>query len=194
MEKQAEVRAAWLVIDARSVESRPRMRRVATNLFICVLLFLMVADAMPSFGSFHQRIKEWIDPVLDITGLWQGDWTLFAPEVVKRNARMSAEILCTNGVTLLWNSPMLHELSIPERFLAFRDGEFFDTIRNDSESGAWESMADYLARTEVALALPDESPVSIRLYRHWWDVPPAGSNRPRPPEMRFQIYQKSYTP
>lgn len=170
------------------------MKRIATNLFIGTLIFLMVADAVPSLGTFHQRIKNWIDPVLDKTGLWQGDWALFAPGVAKRNSRMSAEIGCSNGEIIRWSSPALHQLSIPGRFLAFRDGEFFETIRNDSESGGWESLADYLARTEVASRFPGERAGWIRLIRHWWDVPPPGSNLPRPPEREHEIYRKIYLP
>lgn len=168
------------------------MKRIATNLFICALLFLFIVDAIPSFGAFQQRLKNWMDPALDISGLWQGEWTLFAPAVIKRNARMSAEIGCSNGKILVWNSPALHKLPIPERFLAFREGEYFETIRNDSEAGAWESLADYLARTEVALQAPGERAGWIRLIRHWWDVPPPGSGLPRPPEREYEIYRKLY--
>jgi len=170
------------------------VQRLIANVFIAGLLFLLVTDALPPLGSYHQRLKDWIDPLMDVSGLWQGDWELFAPDVIKRSARMSAEIRCTNGVTLVWQSPLLHTLPIAERFLRFRDGEFFDTIRNDDQSGGWESLADYLARTEVTRLAPGERALSIRLWRHWWDVPPPGSRLPQPPEERFAIYSKDYPP
>ena len=168
------------------------VRRLATNLFIAGLLCVLVTDALPPLGAFHRRLKDWIDPLMDVTGLWQGDWELFAPDVIKRSARMSAEIRCTNDVTLVWQSPLLHTLPIAERFLRFRDGEFFDTIRNDDQAGAWGSLADYLTRTEVARLAPGERAVSIRLWRHWWDVPPPGAAVPLPAEERFAIYYKDY--
>src|SRR5262249_13013453 len=90
------------------------------------------------------RLKDWIDPLMDVSGLWQGDWELFAPDVIKRSARMSAEIRCTNGVTIVWQSPLLHTLPIAQRFLRFRDGEFFDTIRNDNQSGGWDAHRRFL--------------------------------------------------
>jgi hypothetical protein len=170
------------------------VRPVATNLFIAGLLCVLVIDALPPAGTWHQRLKDWIDPFTDVSGLWQGDWELFAPDVIKRSARMSADIECTHGVHLVWESPRLNTLPIVERFFRFRDGEYFDTIRNDASSGAWESLADYLARTEVARGAPGEHALSVQLWRHWWDVPPFGSRAPAAAEERFAIYHKAYPP
>ncbi len=168
------------------------MKRIATNLFIGSLLFLMILDAIPSYGAIQDRLKAWIDPVLDITGLWQGEWALFAPDVLKRNARMSAQIGCTNGRILFWDSPALHKMTIPGRFLAFREGQYFENIRDDSESGAWESLADHLVRTEVSAAYPGERAGWIVILRHWWDVPPPGSAPAEPEEYTHEIYRKVY--
>lgn len=168
------------------------MKRVATNLFVSVLLFLFVADAIPSYSAFQDRLKAWIDPALDVTGLWQGEWALFAPAVIKRNVRMSAEIGCSNGKILVWKSPALHKLSVPERFLAFREGEYFDSIRNDSEAGAWEGLADYLVRTEIASQAPGERAGWVRLLRHWRDVPPPGTGVVEAEEITYEIYRKIY--
>lgn len=170
------------------------MHRLGTNLFLVALLFLLAADALPPFGRVHQQLKDAIDPLLDVTGLWQGDWGLFAPEVLKRSGRLSAEIRCANGETLVWQSPRLNTLPLTERFLRFREGEYYDTIRNDDSAGAWESLADYLARTEVARALPGTHATAITVWRHWWDVPPPGTGAPPQAEDRFAIFHKDYAP
>ena len=46
---------------------------------LIVLGSLMLLDAVPQYTLLHGKLRDWTDPVLDVTGLWQGSWTLFAP-------------------------------------------------------------------------------------------------------------------
>lgn len=170
------------------------MCRKTANLFIVIMLVIMLLDGMPSAGVMHDRAKQWIDPWLDASGLWQGHWALFAPDVLKRNARVSAELEDTNGISLHWQSPRFHDLSIFERFRAFREGEFFDNIRNNDFSGAWDSVASYLARTEFPADLAGHKLMRVRLRRHWWDIPAPGQEIPPPDEQWHQFYVKEFQP
>lgn len=170
------------------------MCRLLANLFIAIMLVIMLLDGMPSTGAHHDRAKNWLDPWLDATGLWQGQWALFAPEVLKRNARVSAALEDSSGFTLRWQSPAFQDLSVIGRFRAFREGEFFDNIRNNDYSGAWESVADYLARTEFPAGVSGQTLVRVRLRRHWWDIPPPGKGMLPPEEQWNQFYMKEYQP
>ena len=168
------------------------MRRKVTNLFITGMLVIMLLDGMPSTGSLHDRARQSLDPWLDATGLWQGHWALFAPDVLKRNARVSADLEADNGLAIHWKSPLFQDLTITGRFRAFREGEFFDNIRNDEFSGAWDSVADYLGRTEFPSSLPGLKLARVRLRRHWWDIPPPGAKTPPPTEQWYQFHIKEF--
>jgi hypothetical protein len=164
------------------------MKRIAANVCICVSGFLLLVDALPSLAPWHRRLKAGIDPLLDATGLWQQEWDLFAPTPTSRNAWMSARIECVDGTTITWESVRPGELSVLQKFLLFRETQYFEHIRSNSHSGAWESLADYLGRTETA---GGGRAKSIYLSRHWWDVPPLGETT-RPVPQSFEIYRKDF--
>ena len=71
------------------MEPVPRLQSALLALFIAVIAL----DACPAFFRTLDRAKSAIDPLVDVTGLWQGSWQLFAPDVDKVNSRVSAEIL-----------------------------------------------------------------------------------------------------
>jgi hypothetical protein len=164
------------------------MKRTAAHVFICAFTFLIVVDALPSLGPWHRRLKDRIDPLLDATGLWQEEWNLFAPSPTRRNAWLSARIECADGSTLTWESVRPASLTPPRKFLLFRETQYFEHIRNNSNAGAWGSLADFLARTECGGAA---RATSLYIFRHWWDVPPPGEAA-RPAAQSFEIYRKDF--
>ena len=146
--------------------------RVARAFPTCAFLLvaaLIVLDATPRLGGFG-RFAERIDPVMDVTGLWQGPWNLFAPDVDKVNTRVSAELQFTGRVKMKWNSPDWERLSSWDRFTRFREQEYFDTLRLDDNRGAWTPFALYLSRI-----LPPRGTgklLRITLTRRWAEIPP----------------------
>ena len=150
------------------VEPVPRLQSALLALFIAVIAL----DACPAFFRTLDRAKSAIDPLVDVTGLWQGSWQLFAPDVDKVNSRVSAEILFSDGTTVRWNSPDWTKLAPLDRFMRFREAEFYDNIRRDSNSGAWPSFADYLARRAVPPGRYDSRPAHVRA------LPSLGGNSP----------------
>ena len=54
-------------------------RLLAYFLVIIPMMIIWVVDALPSYTLLHSKLKNRLDPLLDKTGLWQGDWQLFAP-------------------------------------------------------------------------------------------------------------------
>lgn len=170
------------------------MRRKLTNLLILAVLAIMLIQGLPSAGPVHEQAREAMEPWLDAAGLWQKPWALFAPVVVKRNGRVSAAFEDASGVVIRWDSPLMTDLSVAKRFTTFREDGFFMRIRNDTYAGAWESVAEALARKEFPMDAPGTKLVKTTLWRRWWDVPPPGSGLPPPEEQWYQIYQKEHQP
>ena len=155
-------------------------QKIAANVFIVCFVTLGLIDATPVTSANHARLKSLVDPFLDTSGLWQGDWRLFAPEPRKINVTVSARFI-GDGVSLEWNSPDWRELSVPEKFFFVRHTKFYDALRLDENQGAWKAFAEYRLRQ-----LPPtvrEGVVRVDLIRSWKETPnpnqqwiPAGTN------------------
>jgi hypothetical protein len=73
------------------------LERILTNVFLFTLLTLLTLDAWPSdwIGGRPVRIVQWkIDALLDVTGLWQGPWYLFAPDPPGQIVFVTATLWC----------------------------------------------------------------------------------------------------
>lgn len=169
-----------------------------TNLLLGAWLLLVLVDALPRTSLLHQRLKNRVDPFLDVTGLWQGTWQLFAPGPDKIDVRVTAEISYADGRTRSWQSPDWRDMSGWQKFVNFRAMEYYDTVRRNENSAAWESLADYLVQTVPA---PDGSsikPTKVTLARRWSLVPPVkeGLHRPYRERRAFQgpyvLLEKNY--
>jgi len=174
------------------------LKRRLTNLFLGAWLLLLLVDALPHTSLFHQRLKNWVDPFLDVTGLWQGSWQLFAPEADKIDVRVTAKISYADGSTRSWQSPDWRSMSSWQKFANFRAIGYFDTVRQNDNSAAWESLADYLASTVPARGGSSIKPTRVTLGREWSLVPPLeeGLRRPhrerRPFEGPSVLLEKNY--
>lgn len=182
--------------------SSPRLpgtlKRCLTSLFLGGWLLLVCVDALPRTSLLHQRLKDWVDPFLDVTGLWQGTWQLFAPAADKIDIRVTAEISYADGSSRWWESPDWRDMSSGQKFVHFRAMEYYDTVRRDENRAAWESLADYLARTVPAAGGSSVKPTKVKLGRRWSLVPPVevGLQRPFRERRAFQgpylLLEKNY--
>ena len=155
-------------------------QKIAANALIVFFVAMGLIDATPITSGAHARLKDAVDPILDITGLWQGDWRLFAPDPRSVTVTVSARFF-GDGVSLEWNSPNWRELSLPEKFFLVRHTKFYDGLRLDQNSGAWAAFAAYRLRQ-----LPPsvrQGIVRLELIRSWKETPdpsrewiPAGTN------------------
>lgn len=156
------------------------MRRRFTNLFLFVLLSCLILDGLPSYSRWQDRGKEIIDPFLDITGLWQGTWDLFAPEIDQQNNGIEVRVSLRDSEPVTWRSPDWVAVPWHRRFWKIRETEFFDRIRSDRNEVAWESFARYsrdrlLKSGDIAT---DDTIESVALWRRWQPVPSPGSHSP----------------
>jgi hypothetical protein len=90
------------------------IQRQIVNLFLLVLLSAFVLDVIPTkeYQCFHflSQIQKDLDWYLDVTGLWQGPYYLFAPTPKNQNTRISAQIVYPENSNLetrivYWKSP-----------------------------------------------------------------------------------------
>lgn len=174
------------------------LKRRLTNLFLGAWLLLLLVDALPRTSLLHQRLKNLVDPFLDVTGLWQGSWALFAPGADKIDIKLTAEISYADGTTRSWQSPDWRAMSSWQKFVNFRATEYYDAVRRDENSAAWGSLADHLARTVHAPGGSSIKPTKVVLARSWSEVPPLkeGLHRPywekRPFEGPHAWFEKDY--
>ncbi len=171
-----------------------RSGRIAVNIFVLLYFTLTLIDALPSVSQSHERLKTALVPILDGSGLWQGTWDLYAPEADKINIRVSARFQFVDGEIGRWVSPDWTKMSVWQRMLSFREMEFIDSIRRDSNRSAWESLADYLVREQMRQG---KKVKQVVLTRHWALLkPPNVEFIPFPFFLPFRnearFYEKNY--
>ena len=121
--------------------------RTRVNVFLALWLAVILIDAFRPVNDAHAWLEETIDPVLDVTGLWQGPWRLFGPDVDKDNKRLSAKIIFTDHVEATWESPDWTQMSPLRKFVRARHLNYFSNIMRAGQEPAWDGLAAYLART-----------------------------------------------
>jgi hypothetical protein len=111
------------------------------------LLFLgslMLIDAVPQYTLLHGKLKEWTDPTLDVTGLWQGSWDLFAPTPNHVNVRIGAQLVWKDEPESTWFQPDRHEMSPWSKAINFRRMSYFDGLSNGTHDLALGPFCRYL--------------------------------------------------
>jgi hypothetical protein len=145
-----------------------RFHKVAASLFIVGFLALSAIDALPVVVVGQARLKAGVHAFLVASGLWQGNWQLFAPEPRNLNIWISARFVGTQP-PLEWRSPEWRTLSLVEKFFLVRHMKFYDAVRLDVNREAWPSFADYYLRQ-----LPPadrQHVVRVELRREWRETP-----------------------
>lgn len=153
-------------------------RRWGANGVIVIFLLLVLIDAFPSRSPINEKLRAVIDPVMDWTGLWQGPWNLFAPDVDKQNNWIEYRFHFPEGISpVVERSPDWKQASCWRKFAGSREIEFYDRVRNRENSSAWPSFARYLlARYEREN--PRVRPTGVELWSVTETVPrPVGNGR-----------------
>jgi len=114
-----------------------------------VLACFVIIDAAPQYTLLHGKLKEWADPVLDKTGLWQGSWELFAPTPDHVNVRIGARLAWKDGTRSTWYQPDWHSMSPFEKARNFRRMSYFDGLWRTSNAGALEPFCQHLAAEQA---------------------------------------------
>jgi hypothetical protein len=147
-------------------------KRRPVNLFLAVFLPVLVVDAFHTTGDVHQAVKDAINPALVVTGLWQGPWRLYAPDVGKHNLRLRAELSFADHAVATWSSPDWAQRSAVQNFIDARHVNYFNAILLAGREVAWDALCAYLART---IPHPQGKPVpvaEVRLLLRGAIIPP----------------------
>lgn len=139
-------------------ESGCRRRRLARFIF-CVATCVVILDVIPPDWPGFTRPKLLLSEILNRVGLWQGQWTMFAPDPVLTNASLSAEFEHADGKITYWVSPDWKRVGTFEKFYRFRYLNFFNRVHLDNNARALKDFADFISRNE------SKSPV-VRLKIH----------------------------
>jgi len=112
------------------------------------LVFWLGVFAVEAFRPL-QKIDQAVHPALDVTGLRQFPWRLFA-EVPRVNLRFSATLEYADGTTRHWDSPEWRDISAFEKFIDAREMNYFRNLNLFDDEAFPEVAAGlcaYLART-----------------------------------------------
>src|SRR5262249_35055964 len=98
------------------------------NVFLAGFLVVLAIDAFRPVNDAHQAAKDVINLPLVVTGLWQGPWRLYAPDVDKDNLRLKADLVFADQATATWSSPDWAQLSALQKFRLVRHMNYFNAI------------------------------------------------------------------
>tara|TARA_R110002096_G_scaffold206192_10_gene392402 strand:+ start:19501 stop:20040 length:540 start_codon:yes stop_codon:yes gene_type:complete len=107
--------------------------------FIFLVLLLMVVQAFPIVHPFQRVIRAQFVPVAWATGLKQGEWALFSPEIKRNNAKIEA--VGSEGV--LWETPDWAETGIFEKWRSYRMSPYETILPFMSDSLAFDGLSKF---------------------------------------------------
>ncbi len=140
-----------------TASSKPTsLRRICIRCFVAIALVIIATDTAPRW-QVVTPLQNQLRPVLNLTGLWQGDWPLFAPNPVINNGWISAEfyasgetspLLDSDNKPLGWNSPIWSECTSWNKFYRFRHMNYFNRAAYRGKD-VLDDLSDYIAREKL---------------------------------------------
>ncbi|MEM9656743.1 MAG: hypothetical protein AAF961_00145 [Planctomycetota bacterium] len=124
----------------------PVWRRRAIGGLVVLLSGLVALDVLPTTYPPLLNAREHASRLLDRLGLWQGPWTLFAPNPIVRNGWLSASVLHEGRRRTVWRSPYWADDSAWEKFYRFRHLNYYNRLDLPRNAAGLEDLADYLMR------------------------------------------------
>jgi hypothetical protein len=166
-----------------------RFKRPLINAFIILHLVAIGFWSLPLPVAPVTFVNGLTRPYVLGTGLWQS-WDMFSPEPKSINVRMDTTLTLRDGSRL--RRPFIpNELGLLASYRRERYRKWaHDNVRIDANSGLWEPVALYFAKSVSNEANPV---VQVELHRHWSEtrVPTDPSQRQlRTPWRRFTFYRR----
>ncbi|HEX2692009.1 MAG TPA: hypothetical protein VHN14_35615 [Kofleriaceae bacterium] len=137
-------------------------KRLLVNGFLAVFLMVMAIDVFVSQSESGEGPRDAINTLLVWTGLWQGPWRLYAPDVDNINLRVRAEVMFADHATATWNSPDWSQRSALHKFVGARHINYFNAVLLADKQVEWNALCAYLART---LPHPQGKAVAVEQVR-----------------------------
>jgi hypothetical protein len=141
------------------------------NLFIVFHLAAFCAWCLPIQSLIVSNFKARIKWYMLASGLFQ-NWDMFAPDPLRLNLRVDAEITFRDGQTRTWEFPRMDALGFVDRYFKERYRKYAtEYLRADNGNEALRpDAARYIARLNNQ---PSNPPVTVTLYRSWSQIQPA---------------------
>jgi hypothetical protein len=182
-----------------TTDPRLTVRSVAfmfvVNLFIVFHLAAFLAWVLPIQSLIVSNFKGHIKSYMLAAGLFQ-NWDMFAPDPLRLNLRVDAEVAFRDGTTRIWEFPRMDALGFVDRYYKERYRKYAtEYLRTDNGNEALRpDAARYIARLNNDQ--PSNPPVTVTLYRSWSEIQPArpdGSYRAGP-WSRVSFFTYTVTP
>jgi hypothetical protein len=164
----------------------------ARNVFIACLLLLTVSDVFRNSTELHRRFTSFTDPVLDMLGIRQGRWSLFAPNVGNFNYKIIAHVTYADKTVVDVPQIDWHRQSLWDSFVRFPEEEYWTWVRQNRAKVAWPALARYTLAHVPATSPTNAKPVQVKLERRWAQMrkpPPKVESKQTPPGPLLHLSQ-----
>jgi hypothetical protein len=166
-----------------------RILRAAVTLFILFHLVTFTLWTAPLNFPLLDKYRALVRPYLLWTGLFQA-WNMFAPDPLRLNTYLEAEVRMANGEIRVWHEPRMDKLGIVQKYFEERYRKYMNEhLRVDEDAALWPDAARHIAR----LYDTDKSnpPMSVRLIRYWSEIlPPSPDGQYRTSPWSHYVYFK----
>ena len=163
---------------AKALTADPRANRVVISAFILFHLVVIISGAIPEglflvkdlhlgglLTTLNKALAHYSAPI----GLNVG-WSMFAPDPMRNNTYVDAEITYRDGRKHIWSFPQMQELGYYDRYVKERYRKFAtERLWVEENSMLWPDAARYVARLN---AKPSNPPQTVKLVHYWFEIPP----------------------
>ena len=176
---------------AKIIES-DRVKRAAISSLLLAQLTIMASQAVPvdfyPVTALHgkwllTKLRDGLSPYATVLGLRQ-DWMMFAPNPMRENTFIDAEITYRSGRKSIWTFPQMPELGYAERYAKERYRKFAnERLWVKEASFLWPDAARYIARLNRE---PSDPPKIVKLAHYRCIIPWAPPPGEEPPPDRWE--------
>ncbi len=169
-----------------------RSQRAVITVLLLAQLTIMASQAIPidfyPVTALHGKralsaVKDGLSRYATALGLRQ-DWMMFAPNPMRENTFIDAEIICRSGRKHIWTFPQMQELGYAERYAKERYRKFANERLWVKENAAiWPDAARFIARLNRD---PSDPPQTVKLAHYRSVIPWAPPPGEQPPPERWE--------
>ena len=173
-----------------------QVKRRALSAFLLVQLALMAVQSIPpkfflvtALGgeSLITKVAAKVTPYAVGIGLFQA-WAMFAPNPLRENTYIDAEITYRDGRKHIWSFPQMQELGYGERYAKERYRKFSNERLYKKENAAlWPDSARYIARLNTNPSNPPQI-VKLAHYRCIIPAPPEPGETAAPERWEREVF------
>ena len=182
----------WLA----KISDNDRVQRAAISCLLVAQLTIMASQAIPvdfyPVTALHGKaaltaIQGELSHYATALGLRQ-DWMMFAPNPMRENTFIDAEITYRSGRKRIWTFPQMQELGYAERYAKERYRKFAnERLWVKDASFLWPDAARYIARLNRE---PSDPPQIVKLAHYRCIIPwaPAPGEQPEPERWEREVF------